>query len=351
MKLRHALRTLTPYVPGKMKTGAVKLASNENPLGPSPLALDRLRRGLSQIHRYPDGDCTALKTVLSERYSLPPDRFIIGNGSDEILLFIAGAYVDPGDTVLTSEATFSEYTFAASLFAGRVDTVPMREGRFDLTTMREHLTPAPRVIFLCNPNNPTGTYINANDLTRFLDDVDEKTLVVLDEAYGEYADARDYPDSLRLARTRPNLLVLRTFSKIFGLAGLRVGYGIGAADTINDLNRAREPFNVNRLAQEAAAAAARDDAFIQRSREMNREGKEYLQTELDRLGLFRFPTQTNFILFRVKTDAQELFLRLMDLGVTVRPLHLFAEQYIRVTIGTMDQNRLFIDCLRQALDA
>ncbi|MDR1323886.1 MAG: histidinol-phosphate transaminase [Candidatus Margulisbacteria bacterium] len=350
MQTKANIQNIAPYQPGVLKAGAIKLASNENPLGSSPKALAALKADLDKLHLYPDGGCVRLRNALAVHYGLTPEYFLPGNGSDEIFHFITGAFVSPGERVLTTEITFSEYTFAAQLFAGAVDYAPLTDGRLQLDVLLRKITPQTKVIFLANPNNPTGAYCEAAAFENFLQKVPGEIMVVLDEAYAEYAAAADYPDSLRLLKTFKNLLITRTFSKIYGLAGLRVGYVIAAPETIAYLNKTREPFNVNALAQTAAAAALQDTEFVQRSRANNEVGKKYLYAEFTKLKLKYYPTEANFIFVYIGQDCVTAFQKLMDRGVTVRPMRSFGvPDAIRVTIGTPEQNQKFITALKEIL--
>lgn len=297
---------------------------------------------------YPDGACVKLKNALAAKYSLSPENFIVGNGSDEILVLIAGAYIEPGTNAVTSETTFSEYTFATRLFGGQMKYAQMREGCFQLDTIASLIDNNTRIVFLCNPNNPTGTYFSDSELKSFMSKVPENVLVVIDEAYFEYTTAEDYPKSLELLKNRSNVIVLRTFSKIYGLAGLRVGYGISNPAVITDLNKTREPFNVNSLAQTAAIAALDDTEFVERSRTTNGDGKKYLYEALTALGLPYFQTQANFIFTEIGVNCVTAFEQLMEMGVTIRPMIGFGHpEAIRVTIGTREQNEFFINCLKK----
>ena len=350
MKVRSAVTRLEPYIPGELKAGAVKLASNENPFGPSPLAIEAITRDAATVHLYPDQHANRLRQKLSSALGVPADQFIIGDGSDEIMAMITGTYLEPGDNVITATNTFSTYTYATLLFSGEMRTVPLADGRFDLPAIAAAIDGRTRVAFICNPNNPTGTYITEAELRHFLDQVPGTVVVVLDEAYVEFATATDFPDSLALLCEYPNLMVLRTFSKIYGLAGLRVGYGLGTASMIADLNRVKQPFNVGLLSQIAAAAALDDTAFVARSLANNHAGKESLYQALDELGLRYYRTQANFVCIETNRDAKALFRRISELGVTIRPLATFGlPTAIRVTIGTPEQLSLFIRCFRQAL--
>lgn len=350
MNIRSCLKDMVPYTPGKYVPGAIKLASNENPLGVSPKARDTLTQMAGTVSLYPDGACVNLKAALAARYSLSPDNFIVGNGSDEVLVFIAGAYLESGDNAITSTTTFSEYAFATRLFGGEIRFAPMKDGRIQLDTIASMVDISTKIIFLCNPNNPTGTYFTNDELGAFIKKIPENILIVIDEAYREYATASDLPDTIKLLKQRGNMIILRTFSKIYGLAGLRVGYGISDSSIVNDLNKTREPFNVNLLAQAAAKTALDDKDFVAQSIKVNEEGKIFLYKAFDRLGLKYYPTQANFIFVYLDQDGTAAFEKLMTLGVTVRPTRSFGiPDAIRVTIGTQEQNTFFIDCLEKVL--
>ena len=350
VRTKPNVEAIKPYEPGVLKPGAIKLASNENPLGPSPKALAALRKASANVVLYPDGGNVKLKQALADHYKLSPKNFIIGNGSDEIFVFAAALTINPGDRMITSEITFSEYAFSARLFGGEPVFAPMKNGTFDLNAILGLIDDKTRWITVANPNNPTGTYVNADALKAFLQKVPDNILVLIDEAYNEYVEAPDYPDTIPLLKEFPNLFLTRTFSKIYGLAGIRLGYGIGSPELINSLSKAREPFNVNLVAQSAGIAALGDREFVEKSRKVNREGKEYLTGEFKKMGLEYYPTQGNFIFVKLPVDGTEAFQKLMELGVTVRPTRSFGvDKAIRVTIGTMKQNRFFIDCLKKAI--
>ncbi len=350
MKIKNNIAEIKPYVPGKLKEGAIKLASNENPLGTSPLAQAALKKAVENVALYPDGGCVKLKERLAQKYLLKPENFILGNGSDEIFIFIAAALLNPGDEMLTSECTFSEYTFAAKLFGATPVYAPMTDDRFQLTAIAKAITPQTKVIFLCNPNNPTGTFFTVKEFEEFMLKVPDDILVVVDEAYYEYVMTEEYPDTITFLPKYKNMLITRTFSKIYGLAGLRVGYAIGDPELINNLNKAREPFNVNSFAQEAALAALDDEEFIWRSLEVNNIGRAFLYEKFSELGLQYCQTEANFIFVRIGRDCLDAFEKLMAMGVTIRPMKGFGvSDAIRVTIGTPEQNSFFIECLKKYL--
>lgn len=350
MKLRKTLQHIVPYSPGLLKEGAIKLASNENPLGTSPKAVARIKDVAATVSLYPDAGVLKLRDAIARKLGVERENLIFGNGSDEVLCLITGACLEEGDNTVTSEHTFSEYTFATVLFGGRVKYAPMGDGRFDLGRILELVDSRTKIIFLCNPNNPTGTSFGEKEFQVFMERVPPTVLVVSDEAYREYVERPDFPDTLGMIPRYPNLVVLRTFSKIYGLAGLRVGYGVGSREVITSFYKVKTPFNVNLLAQEAALAALEDEEFVKQSVETNRIGKEYLYLEFERLGLRYYPSDANFVCVHVGRDSMEVFKAIMDLGVTIRPLRSFQlNEWIRVTVGTEDQNRKFVSCLEKVL--
>jgi histidinol-phosphate aminotransferase len=268
-----------------------------------------------------------------------------------VLTLIAGAYIQPGDNAVTADVTFSEYHFAVRLFGGTVKFAGLKDGAFDLDAVAARIDARTKVVFLCNPNNPTGGIFPASALEAFLAQVPPSVLVVLDEAYFEYVEASDYPDSLKLLPRFANLVVSRTFSKVYGLAALRVGYAVAHPEVITHLSVVKQPFNVNSLAQAAARAALTDTAFVAQSRSVNREGKAFWTKAFADRGLFFYPTQANFLAVRVGRDAQAVFAAMADAGVTIRPLTSFGlTDWIRITIGTPDQNELCLKALDRALD-
>lgn len=358
--IRREILAITPYVPGKPVeevqrelgiSDVIKLASNENPLGPAPRAIEAIRDAAAGIHIYPDGNCYYLKEALSEKLGVSPAHLVIGNGSDEVIKLLAEAFFQPGDEVVTAEPTFGEYAYAARLMGAKLVTVKAREGLgHDLERMAEAVTEKTKAVFVCNPNNPTGTMNTKKEWENFLDRIPPHVLVVVDQAYLEYVENPEYPDGLAYLDSGKKLLVLRTFSKIYGLAGLRVGYGVAPPDLAACLNRVREPFNVNLLAQIAAKAALDDEEFLARSREVNREGKKQLGQGLAELGLEYLPSETNFLFFVTPFHSKEVFRRLLTKGVIVRSGDIFNQpHYIRVTVGTAEQNTRFLRALQETL--
>jgi histidinol-phosphate aminotransferase len=350
------IRTLIPYEPGKPIeevereygiANSVKLASNENPLGPSPKALTAIREKLDQLHLYPDGDCFYLKRGMAQKIRVEPEKLIFGNGSNEIIELAVRTFMRPGDEAVMAEQAFVVYPLIVQAVGGKKKAVPLRNFTHDLAAIADAITPQTRVVFLANPNNPTGTIYRRDEWERFLGKVSSNLLLIVDEAYFEYVQDPAYPDSLRYHAEDRAILTLRTFSKLYGLAGLRIGYGVGPKKLIDMMQRVRQPFNVNAAAQWAALAALEDVDHVKRSLEVNRRGMEYLQAEFTRLGLEFVPSDANFILVRVG-KGQEVFKQLLSQGVIVRPMagYQFPE-HVRVTIGTMDENRQFIDALQK----
>ena len=356
---RSCLEKITPYVPGKPVeeverelgiSGVIKMASNENPLGPSPKGINALKAYLTRLNFYPDGNCFYLKKDLSARLGLDPSQITFGNGADELITLAGTAYLDPGDEVVVADPSFSEYDFCARLMNAEVVKVPLKQYRHDLNAMLEAVTEKTRIVFICNPNNPTGTVVFRQEMESFLEKVPSHVLVVMDEAYYEYVTHRDYPQSLDWVKQGFNMLTLRTFSKIYGLAGLRIGYGVGPEKVITDLNTVREPFNVNAAAQVAARAALLDEEYVREVQQVNEQGKRYLYGELERLGLFYVPTEANFIFVNTGVDSRDLFQSLLRQGVIVRTGDIFGHsRFIRLSIGTEEQNRRFVEALETSL--
>ena len=345
---------IKPYVPGKPMEelerelgikDSIKLASNENPLGPSPLALEAIREATNDLNRYPDGGGYYLKRALSEALRVSPDELILGNGSNELLDIAAKTYLRPGDDAVMATPSFVVYAMAVQSMGCRALQVPLKDFTHDLNAMREAVTGKTRIVFIANPNNPTGTINRRKEFDRLMEGLPDGILTVVDEAYFEYVSDPDYADSMQWVRRGKDLLILRTFSKIFGLAGLRIGYGIAKTGIITEMNKLRPPFNTNSLAQAAALKALGDGAHVKRSREVNESGKRYLYRELEGLGLRPVPTEANFIYMTVE-DSGTLYEGLLKQGVIVRPM---GPKALRVTIGLPEENRRFIEALREAI--
>ena len=358
-RARREIFDLQAYVPGKpieevkRELGlddVIKLASNENPLGASPLGRAAVIAGVNRLHLYPDSYCYELKAALAEFWRVTSAQLLVANGSDEVLRLIAETFLNPGDEVIIGEPTFSEYRFVATIMGAKTVTVPLRDYRYDLTAMAAAISPATKILIICNPNNPTGAMVSRTEIEIFLDSVSEEVLVVFDEAYSEYVSDPAFVSGLDYIEKKPNLMVLHTFSKIYGLAGLRVGYGIAHQDLIAAINRVKDPFNVNIIAQAAAQAALADSDHIKCSRELNERGKAFLYHNLSALGLSYVPTESNFILVDTGRDGLQVFQELMRMGIIIRPAHSFGyPSHIRVTIGTEAENIRFIEGLKQVL--
>jgi histidinol-phosphate aminotransferase len=352
------IRSLIPYEPGKpieeveREYGiahSVKLASNENPLGPSPKALAAIRAKLDQLHLYPDGDCFYLKNRLAKKLAVASENLIFGNGSNEIIELAARTFLRPGDEAVMAEQAFVVYQLIVQAVGGKSKQVPLSNFTHDLDAIAEAVSPQTRMVFLANPNNPTGTIFRRDEWDRFLDKVSAEVLLIVDEAYFEYVQDPGYPDSLKYHADGRAILTLRTFSKLYGLAGLRIGYGVAPKELISMMQRVRQPFNVNAAAQWAALAALDDVDHVRRSLEVNRQGLDYLQSEFAKLGLAHVPSHGNFILVRVG-KGQEIFQQLITQGVIVRPMGAYKfPEYVRVTVGTMEENRKFIDALERVI--
>jgi histidinol-phosphate aminotransferase len=359
LKPKKQLLDLAEYQPGKPieevkrelgLTEVIKLASNENPFGSSPKAKAAIQEEMANLQLYPDGHTQALRTALAERFNVAENQLIFGCGSDELVAFVARTFLSPGDETVMADVTFTQYRSNAVIEGASVIEVPLVNGVHDLPSMAAAVTEKTKVIWVCNPNNPTGTYNTEKDLLAFLDAVPKEVLVVLDEAYVEYVAAEDYPRSLDLLNSYPNLLILRTFSKIYGLAALRIGYGIADATLIGYLNKVREPFNVNRLAEKAALAALQDDAFIASCQEKNRQGMRQYVDFCERHGLAYYPSQTNFILIFFGVDDRELFQSLLRRGLITRSgTALGIPKTLRITVGSQEQNEKMIKALEEIL--
>lgn len=354
------IHKLVPYVPGKPIeeverdygiANSVKLASNENPLGPSPRAMRAIRDRLDQLHLYPDGDCFYLKSALATKLAVRPEQLIFGNGSNELIELAVRTFLHPGDEAVMAHQAFVVYKLVVQAAGGVGKQVPLKSFTHDLSAMAQAIGPRTRVIFLANPNNPTGTIYRRDEWEDFLHRISPEVLIIVDEAYFEYVGDTDYPDSLKYHDRGKTLLTLRTFSKLYGLAGLRIGYGIASKEVVELLQRVRQPFNVNATAQWAALAALEDHEHVERTLDVNRQGRAYLTQEIAALGLEQVPSSANFVLLRVG-NGNEVFQQLLARGVIVRPMAVYdLPEYIRVTVGTMVENRRFIEELKKVMKA
>lgn len=353
------IRAIAPYQPGKPIselerelgiTGIVKLASNENPLGASPNAIAAARAALDEIGLYPDGNGYALKDALVQRYGVAHNQVVLGNGSNDVLELVAHAFLTIGDKAVFSDHAFAVYPLATQAVGATGISVPAQNFGHDLDAMRiAAVENGAKVIFIANPNNPTGTFLTGEALHQFLCALPSHILVVLDEAYNEYLPPECRYDSVSWLAEFPNLLISRTFSKAYGLASLRVGYGLGNAQVIDMINRVRQPFNVNAMAQAAAVAALNDAEFVQRTFELNQQGMAQITEGLNALGLHYIPSYGNFVAFHVP-NAAGIYRRLLELGVIVRPIGNYVmPDYLRVSIGLATQNEKFLAVLKTAL--
>jgi histidinol-phosphate aminotransferase len=356
------IQTLSPYVPGKPieevareygVDGAVKLASNENPLGPSPLAMRAIRDRLAHAHLYPDGSSFVLKRRLAEYHGVSASEVVVGNGTNEILSLLVRTFLSPGDEALISQQTFAIYQIALQACDRPFAAVPLKAHRYDLAAMADAFTPRTKICFIANPDNPNGTYVTRAELEAFLRRVPPGCLTVLDEAYFEFAygaGLSDYPDGAELRRRFPRLVVLRTFSKSYGLAGVRVGYGLCEPEVAQYLDRVRDAFNVSSIAQWAAVAALDDRAHLMRTIAVVNAGRDFLTRELPRFGFRIVPSAANFVLCEIGRSGKEFFEALLPHGVIVRPLDAYRmPQAVRISVGTEADNQRLLAAVDEVL--
>lgn len=356
--IRKHIINIDPYEAGKPieeikrqlgLKNVFKLASNENPLGPSPKAIEAIKKNLSKINRYPDSRGFYLKKRLAKFYNLQEDNFVLGNGSDELIDIIIKTFVEEDEQIITSDHTFLEYKIISHVKGRSVVTVPLKYFKYDLDGIKKCLSDKTKVVFIANPNNPTGTYLNKFELASFIRDLPENVLLVLDEAYDAFIDVNDFPASPSYIRNK-NVIVLKTFSKAYGLAGLRIGYALARPEFTRYMEIARQPFNVNLLAQVAAIAALDDKKFFARTRKTVLEGKAFLYKALSERGIAYVPSEANFILLDVGRDGNQVFKEMLKFGVIVRDMRQYGlKNFIRVTIGTKRENERFIRVLKKVL--
>lgn len=360
-KARPQIFNLKPYVPGKpieevqRELGIddiIKLASNENPLGPSPLGQKAFSEVVDKLHIYPDANCFRLKQKLSRMLDCNPQDLLVGNGSDELLKLLAETFLNPGDEIIFAQPSFAEYEFTATIMGATSVKVPLIDFKHDLNAMLAAITPRTKMLYICNPNNPTGTIVTAEEIDSFMSRVPQDVLIIFDEAYYEYVESPSYASGIKYVKEGRNAVVLRTFSKIYGLAALRVGYGVTTPDIAAAVERVTEPFNVNTPAQVAAAAALDDKEHLEQSRKVNQTGKKYLYEEFEKLQLKYLKTDANFIFVDTGKDSQEVFQELLKKGVIIRSGDIFGyPTYIRVTVGSEKENVRFIEGLKKILGA
>ena len=352
---------LTPYIPGKPITEVqrelaleevTKLASNENSCGPSPKAIQAVQEALPEIHRYPDGSGFYLKKSLEQKLKINADQIILGNGTNEILEIAVRTFLSPGDETISGMPAFIIYYILTQAANGKNVQIPLKNYTHDLEAMAAAITPQTKLIFIANPNNPTGTIVGKGEMITFLQRVPKNIVVIIDEAYYEYVEDDNFPDTLSYLKDNPSqpILILRTFSKIYGLAGLRIGYGIGPADLISLMNRVRQPFNVNALALTAAQVALEDKEHVDRSRQINASGYQYLCREFKRMKLSYIPSYANFILVDVGRDVKIFSDQLLREGVIVRPMSGYGlTTSVRITIGLKEENQKLIQAMEKVL--
>jgi histidinol-phosphate aminotransferase len=358
--IKQGIETLVPYPPGKPIeeleremgiTGSIKLASNENPLGPSPLAVQAMMEKMKTLNRYPDGSGFYLKSKLSDKFGLSQGQIIIGNGSNELIELIIRTFLCPDEEVIQPFPTFLVYGKIVTGGGGKMISIPLANLGIDLEAMRAAITPQTKVIFINNPNNPTGSALSKDEMASFLKSIPQDIVVVLDEAYIEFVTDSSVAQGLDLLTDYPLVIVLRTFSKLYGLAGLRIGYGFASEQIIDYMNRVRQPFNANALAQAAATAALDDTEFVSRTLEIMRNGLSYLYGQLDDLGLEYVPTQTNFFLIKVPGGGKKIYELMLKEGVIIRAMDSYAlDDYIRVNVGLPQENERFIQTLKKVLN-
>ncbi|RXT13918.1 histidinol-phosphate transaminase [Ammoniphilus sp. CFH 90114] len=328
----------------------VKLASNENPFGCSPKVKEAIVPVLDQLAIYPDGGSMALREELAAFLEVDGSQLVFGNGSDELVMLTSRAYLEPGANTVMATPTFPVYKTTATVEGAEVIEVPLVDGVHDLKGLLANINEQTRVVWVCNPNNPSGTMNSEEEIKTFLDQVPKSVLVVLDEAYYEYVTDASYPESLKLLPQYSNVLILRTFSKIYGLAGLRIGYGVASPDIVDKLNRVREPFNTSSIAQVAAIAAMKDQEFVQSCRSLNDSGRKQLYAAFDEMGLSYYPSQGNFVLVDTKKDGNDVFQALLQKGYIIRSGRALGfPTWIRVTVGNEEQNSGFLAALREVL--
>ncbi|MDF2963887.1 MAG: hisC [Paenibacillus sp.] len=358
---RQTLQNIKPYSPGKPiwevqrelgLTKVIKLASNENPLGPSPKAVEAIMNALPEIHRYPDAGAKTAGAAIALRLGIKPEQLIVTNGGDELISLVSEAYLEIGDEIIVPAPSFSEYEFGAHLMGARTVAVPLGEDfQYDVDALLAAVTERTKLMCICSPNNPTGTYLSAADLQRLIDALPKHILLMIDSAYSYYASADDYTNGLEYVRAGYPVIVLQTFSKIFGLAGIRVGFGAAPEAVINTILKVKEPFNVNALAQTAATAAITDDAHVQASIQVNSLGREQLYRGLRALGLRYTESMSNFVLVELGAEAKVIYEQLLAKGIIVRHGAIWGLPYhVRITVGQPEENEGLLECLRAVLE-
>ena len=356
---RKGILDLKPYIPGKPieevqrelgLTEVVKLASNETSVGPSPMAVEAIREELMNTNLYPEGTSRLLREKLAQRLNIGENFFIIGNGADNVIDLTGMAFINERDEVITADITFPAYETITRIMGGEFIKVSLKNFTFDLGAITERVSSKTKMIYLCNPNNPTGTIVKKDSVEKLMSKISDDVIVIFDEAYYDYVEDKEYPDSLPYVLEGRNVIILRTFSKIAGIAGLRVGYGIARPELIGYLRRVISPFPTNRLAQVGALASLDDNEHYEKVLQSNREGKQYLYRELEKLNIFYVPTETNFIFIDLKEDSQSFYEKCLKRGVIIRPGKTWGyPNCIRLTIGTQYENEKFIEALKEII--
>lgn len=360
LKHREALDSISSYKPLKSfeeikkefgLDNIIKLFANENNMGCSPLVQTAIEESIKDLAPYPDGYCTKLRAKLAEKYNLKKEQLIFGNGSFELLSLMAQAFINPGEESIIPEPSFGWYKVVTLAMDGVIVSIPLKNHEINLEDIKDKITSKTKVIWICNPNNPTGTIIAKDNLNKFLKETPTDVIIILDEAYFDFAYSRDYPDSVKLLDRHSNIIILRTFSKVYGLASLRIGYGIANPELINHLNKIRLPANVNAVAQVAALASLNDEEFRKACIENNRKGKEYFYKSFKELNLEYITTQANFIMVNVEKDSVTVFNEILKKGICVRAGTEFGmPTWLRVTIGRPEENELFVGKLKEVLN-
>ena len=357
---RSAIADIIPYEPGKPisevqreygLTDVIKLASNENPLGPSPKAIKAVQNALLELNRYPDGGAYHLKQKLSKRLDVSPNQLVVGNGSAEIVELITEAFIGQGDEAVISRQAFFKYRIAVQIMNGVINWAEMPDYKHNAEIMLSKVTGKTKVLFIANPNNPTGTLMERDEVVFLMDRLPHQVMVVFDEAYYDYRDKDVYPDTMRYVQEGRNVIILRTFSKSYGLAGLRIGYAITTAPIVRAMNCVREAFNVSSLAQIAAIGALDDDEFLKNGIRLNEEGKMYYYSKLEKLGFSYVPTHANFVMINTPIPGRELFGELLRKGVVIRPIDGYGlPDHVRVSIGLPRENERFFSSLKDVVE-
>lgn len=360
VKARKVLDNIQPYQPGKpiwevqkeqKIERVIKLASNENPIGPSPKGIEAILKNLADINRYPDAHAGELKKAIASVLALQTNQLIVTNGADELITLISETFLEQEDEILVPSPSFSEYDFGAHLMGASIVSFPLVDQfEYDVDALLSSVTEQTKILFLCSPNNPTGTYLSRTQLKQILDSLRKDILVVFDGAYSHYATAEDYTNGLEFIALGYPIIVLQTFSKIYGLAGIRVGFGAASSTIIKNILKVKEPFNVNMLAQAAATAAIADHEHVQQSQELNQQGHEFLYKAFLGLGLKYVKSMSNFVLVKIGSNAKEVFEMLMKKGVIIRYGGTWGlPEYVRISVGSMEENEILVNALQEIL--